>query len=125
MDIPLPKLLRVILTAELFLGGQARLTSALTPSLYRRAMSKAVGTQKYLSFIPINDPEKHSNFIGFLMCLAGALLCERRTRLAGGLLSIWLTLAGVYTQWRMRIAYWLPAVNTVLAGLIIWDEVRG
>lgn len=124
MATTVAKALRVILTFQLFLGGQARLTSALTPSLHRRAMSKAVGTRKHLSFIPISDPEKHTNFIGLLMCAAGALLCARRTRLAGALLSISLTLAGVYTQYKMRIPYWLPSVNTVLSGIIIWDESR-
>lgn len=57
------------------------------------------------------------------MCLAGGLLCWGRTRLAGGVLAICLTIAGVYSQWRMGIAYWLPGVNTVLAGCVIVDEV--
>lgn len=115
---------RIVLTFELFLGGQARLTSALTPRLHQKAISKADGTQKYLSFIPIRDPVQHSRFIGAMMCLAGALLCKRQIRLYGGVLSVSLTLAGVYTQYRMRIPYWLPAVNTVLASGIIWDELR-
>ena len=55
------------------------------------------------------------------MCVAGALLCANSTRLAGGLLSISLTLAGVYSQSRMGVPYWLSAVNTVLAAIIIWD----
>jgi hypothetical protein len=118
----IPDVLRVILTAELFLGGQCRITPALTPGLYQRVMRKADGTQKYLPFIPIKDPKEHTRFIGFLMCTAGALLCARRTRLLGGLLSISLTLAGVYTQWKMKIPYWLPSVNTVLAAVIIWNE---
>ena len=119
------KILRYILTFELFLGGQARLTPTLTPTLYRRAMAKAEGTQRYLSLIPVKDPIRHSNFIGAAMCTAGALLCLRRTRLAGALLAISLTLAGVYTQKRMGIPYWLPSVNTVIAGSLIWGELRG
>jgi hypothetical protein len=120
----IPDVLRVILTAELFLGGQCRITPVLTPGLYQRAMRKADGTQKYLSFIPIKDAKEHTRFIGVLMCAAGALLCARRTRLVGGLLSISLTLAGVYTQMKMKIPYWLPSVNTVLAAVIIWNETK-
>lgn len=116
-------ILRYILTLQLFLGGQARLTSRLTPTLHRRAMAKAAGTQRHLPFIPIRDPARHTNVIGALMCAAGTLLCAPQTRLAGGALAICLTLAGVYTQYRMGIPWWLPAVNTVLAGLVIWGEV--
>ena len=118
----LAKIVRVILSAELFLGGQARLTSMLTPTLHRRAMAKAEGTQKYLNFIPIRDSKSHTRFIGALMVAAGTLLMFRRTRLLGALLGIALTLAGVYSQYRMGIPYWLPSVNTVLAAIIIVNE---
>ena len=57
------------------------------------------------------------------MCSAGALLSWQGMRLAGGLLSTALTLAGVYSQFRMDIPYWLPAVNTVLAGIVIWEQI--
>lgn len=120
----LVKAVRIVLTAELFLGGQARLTSALTPGLYKRAMTKAEGTQRYLDFIPIKDATRHTNFIGALMVTAGVLLTSARTRLPGGVLSISLTLAGVYSQYRMGIPYWLPSVNTVLAAIVIYNETR-
>lgn len=119
------KWLRIILTAQLVLGGQARLTSTLTPTLHKRAMSKAEGARKYLSFVPIRDAKQHTRFIGLLMCAAGALLSWHRTRLSGALLSMSLSLMGVYSQWRMAIPYWLPAVNTVLAAVIIQDQVDG
>ena len=114
---------RIILTLELILGGQARLTSTLTPSLHRRVMSKAEGTRKYLPLIPIKNPRQHTQFVGFLMCAAAALLCSQQTRLVGGVLSLSLTLMGVYSQWRMQTPYWLPSVNSVLAGTVIWGEV--
>ena len=115
---------RIVLTFELFLGGQCRITPALTPALYQRAMAKAEGTRRHLSFIPINDPEQHTRFIGAMMCLAGALLCTKTTRLMGALLSVSLSLAGVYSFHRMGIPYWLPSVNTVLAIMIIFGEER-
>lgn len=109
---------------ELILGGQARLTYNLTPTLHQKAMAKAEGTRKYLPFIPIKNPKQHTQFIGACMCVAGALLSSSstRTRVRGGGLVISLTLAGVYTQFRMGIPYWLPAVNTVLAAVILRGE---
>lgn len=118
----LAKIARIILTFELFLGGQARLTPALTPRLYERAMAKAEGTQRYLSFIRIPDAKRHTHFIGALMVLAGVLLSRQESRLTGGYLSISLTLAGVYSQYRMEIPYWLPSINTLLAASIIYTE---
>ena len=56
------------------------------------------------------------------MCAAGVLMSSPRTRLMGTRLAISLTLAGVYTQYRMGIPYWLPAVNTVLAAVILREE---
>lgn len=115
---------RYVLILELFLGGQARITPTLTPKLYQRAMAKADGTRNFLPFIPIKDPKQHTQFIGVCMCAAGALLSSpsQITRMGGAGLAIALTLAGVYTQFRMGILYWLPAVNTVLAATIIWND---
>lgn len=56
------------------------------------------------------------------MCLAGVLLSSPQSRVTGGRLAISLTLAGVYTHYRMGIPYWLPAVNTVLAAIILRNE---
>lgn len=118
---------RILLTAQLFIGGQARLSSALTPQLYEKAMAKAEGTRRYLSFIPIQDPHRHTSFLGALMVMAGILLTlpVSTCSLVGGVLSITLTLAGVYSQLRMGIPYWLPSINTVLAAIVIYDEMTG
>jgi hypothetical protein len=67
-----------VLSFELFLGGQARITSLLTPRLYNRAMSKAIGTRNaFYPIIAIKDPTLHSNFIGAWMCIAGALVAYK------------------------------------------------
>ena len=112
--------IRYILTLELMLGGQARLTSRLTPTVHKRAMAKAEGYRKYLSFIPIEHSKQHSQFIGFCMCTAASLLCVDGMRLGGASLSMSLSLMGVYAQYRMGVPFWLPVVNSVFAGMIIW-----
>ena len=111
------------LSFEHFLGGQARITSLFTPSLYQGAViRKGPGTAEALyPIIPIKDPLRHSNVIGVLMVLQGALLAFPPTR--GSLwalgLNTFLTAAGIYSQRRMGIPYWLPCVNMAL-GLIVW-----
>ena len=56
-----------------------------------------------------------------MMLMTGFLLAWRPTR--GSYLTLGLntslTAMGIYSQRRMGIPYWLPAVNMVL-GLIVW-----
>ena len=114
--------LRWVLTAELFLGGEARLTDKLTPGVHKRAMAKAAGYQRYLPFIPGKDAKQHSQVIGALMCTAGGLMCLPAVRTPGAILSMSLSLAGWYSQSRMGVPYWLPVINTILAAFIIYSE---
>jgi len=115
---------RWILTAELFLGGQARLTGFLTPSIHERAMAKAPGYLKYLSFIPARTAREHTIVIGAAMCLAGGLLCFSHTRFQGALLSMSLSIAGIYSQYRMGISYLVPCINTVLGAVSAWASLQ-
>jgi hypothetical protein len=112
-----------LLSFEHFLGGQARITPALTPSLYQRAVvDKGPGTAAALyHLIPVRDPVRHSNVIGLMMVTEGILLAWPRTRGSVGALALntFLTAAGIYSQRRMRIPYWLPCVNMVL-GIVVW-----
>lgn len=118
-----------LLSFEHFLGGQCRITPKLTPSLYHRAVTvKAAGTAESLyPLIPIKNPIRHSQFIGLLMCATGALLAWSRTRgtvLPLGL-NTFLTCAGIYSQQRMGMPFWLPVVNLIL-GVVVWRlEGRG
>ena len=108
-----------IFSFELLLGGQARLTPYLTPGVHKRAMSKAKGYQEHMWFLPIRDPTLHSNVIGALMVSAGVLLLWSKTRVFGAGLGGLVAMAGVWAQSRMGVPFWLPCVNTVLAGLIV------
>ena len=82
-----------ILAFELLLGGQARITPLLTPSLYHKAIDrKAVGTRDaFYPLIPIHDAVRHSKFIGVMMVVAGLLVARRGTREAGAGLTLVLT----------------------------------
>ncbi|KAK4626346.1 hypothetical protein CLAFUW4_04575 [Fulvia fulva] len=118
----------ILLAFEHLLGGQARITDKLTPSLYKRAVTnKGPGTAKALyPIIPVKDPVRHSNVVGVLMCLTGALLAWPKTRgtFAPLALNTFLTGAGIYSQRQMRIPFWLPCVNMILGGLVWWIENR-
>ena len=122
--------IRYVLTSELLLGGQARITPMLTPSINQRAMAKADGYYKYLPIIPASNSVQHSQIVGTLMCTAGALLAiprevgGRNLRLAGAALSMSMSLMGVYSQARMGVSYIVPVINTTLAGIIIWGELE-
>ena len=115
----------LFLSFEHFLGGQARLTSKLTPVLYERAMSKAAGTAEALyPIIPVKDPVLHSNVIGLLMVSTGSLLAYSKTRGSNVTLSLntFLTLAGIYSQRRMRIPYYVPVFNLLLGAAVYYLE---
>ena len=88
-------------------------------------MAKAEGYLRYLSFIPAKSPNEHSVYIGMAMCTAGGLLCFPATRTQGALLSTSLSLMGIYSQARMGISFWLPAINTVFGSLIAYADVLG
>jgi hypothetical protein len=112
----------LILCLEHFLGGQCRITPRLTPILYKAAMKKAPGTANALyPLIPVKDPVRHTNVIGWLMVIEGFLLARPATRGSLGALALnsALTGMGIYSFRRMRIPYWLPCVNFVL-GLVVW-----
>lgn len=122
------KIPAILLSFEHFLGGQCRITDKLTPALYRRAVvTKGAGTAEALyPIIPVKDPIKHSQVIGFLMCTTGALLAWPKTR--GTILPLglntFLTCAGIYSQRRMKMPYWLPITNLILGALVWWIENR-
>lgn len=113
----------LILAFELLVGGQARLSPNLTPTLHRRVMMKAKGTAValYPVPIPIKDPILHTKFVGSLMVTAGLLTGSSvmRGSLVTLFLTLFLTCAGVYSQQRMGIPYWLPVVNSGLA-VLVW-----
>lgn len=115
----------LVLSFEHFLGGQARITNRLTPSLNQRVMRKASGTAEALyPLIPIRDPVQNSQAIGSMMVLTGFLLAWKMTR--GSYMTLGLntclTAMGIYSQQRMRVPYWLPALNLVLGLTVYWIE---
>ena len=86
--------LAAILSFELALGGQARLPFSPTPSLHKRAMSKADGTLAAFPMVPL-DAVTFSQIIGIAMCIASVGVALPMTRAAGCVLSCSLSLMGV------------------------------
>ncbi|KAL6719218.1 hypothetical protein ACLMJK_003455 [Lecanora helva] len=97
MPSPISHLLAAILSAELLLGGQARLPISPTPSLQKRAMAKADGTLAAFPFVPL-DAVTFTRVIGVAMCLASVGVAVPATRAAGVMLSGTLSLMGVWNQ---------------------------
>ncbi|EMC92141.1 hypothetical protein BAUCODRAFT_78334 [Baudoinia panamericana UAMH 10762] len=114
--------LPLILAFELFLGGQARLTDRITPGLHKQASRKASGYYRWLNFLPVDDAETFQHVIGGLMIFAGILICVPPMRAMGTLLSMALSGGGVYSHRKMGVPYWLPAVNTAIAVVILWQH---
>lgn len=119
---------RYALIFQLLLGGQARLTSLLTPGAHKIALSKATALQYHLPilFISPSDPERHSQFMGAVMMVSGLLLLGkwREVRLAGVGLAGAVLGSWVVPFWREEWEWYVPLVNLGLLGLVGWAEVR-
>lgn len=116
--------LRYLLTAQLLLGGQTRLTSLITPGAHAIAMSKASQLQHYVPLPFISDPKRHSQAMGALMLGSGVMLCAKSTRLPGALIAGGVLLSWVYGFGRMGAEWYVPLVNCGIVGLMVWGEVR-
>lgn len=125
---PAPTLLRYLLTAQLVLGGQARLTSLFTPGANQLAMQKAPALHHHLGGylfplpIRVSGAEQHSRLTGAVMLGSGAMLCLPQTRLAGAVASGALLGSWAWAFWQMGTEWPVPVVNVVIAGVIAYGE---
>ena len=110
-------ILAALLSFQLLLGGQARLPFSPTPTLQKKAMSKAQGVKDALQFMPL-DAIRLTQCFGVLMCLASILVALPDTRRVGAMLAGSIACVGWYSQAKMGVPYWLPIVNTGLAATI-------
>lgn len=116
---------RLVFSLELLLGGQARVTSWLTPAITKQAMAKAQGYREHLPIIPSKTPHAHSCVIGCLMLIAGFAMIwpwPGPIRMSGTILGTSLALMGVYSQRLMEIPYWLPCINACLGVFVLVSE---
>jgi hypothetical protein len=127
----------IILAFELFLGGSARLGPIPFKKLHEFNLKKSSSIAPQLRCVtpfrihgsPQATPEStrwHMRYFGTLMVLAGVLTANPKTRgdVRTMLLTLFLTGSGVYSQVRCGMMYWLPVLNSGLAGLIWWIENR-
>ena len=113
-ELSVSNVLAALLTVQLLLGGQGRVTSRFTPSYHRYVQTRVQGTADALSFIPL-DPHTLSQVLGGMMMAAAPFVAMPSTRLLGAAITVCLTLIGVYTQRWMGVSYALPAFNTLVA----------
>lgn len=113
-----------ILALEYFLGGLPRV-SAIPPlgSMHKRIYQKTLKTAPYLAPVfPFTDTRSdktvrwHMRLVGTLMVLEGLMLAIPRTRAHPFTLfmSLFLPAAGVWSQMKAGLPYWLPVINLVL-----------
>ena len=82
-------------------------------------MSKSDGLAQSLAYInPFPDPVTLTRVFGWLMCGAGIAVAVPvpGIRMAGAVVGGAIAVVGVWSQWFMGVAYWLPVVNVCLAG---------
>lgn len=124
------QVLRYVLAAEFALGGQARLTAALTSSINKFVLSKSDSFFQNLSFLPGRNAAQKTQLLGALMCVtAGLFAVPRRKvspwlRLGTTLLSGSLSTVLLIGEATIKGDVWLPAVNIALAGWLLYDELR-
>lgn len=92
----------------------------------RRSQERSGHGRGTLPHHPNQRPHPPLHFIGVLMVLEGSLLALPSTRGSLGALGLntSLTAAGIYSQRRMGIPYWLPCVNMALGTLVWWTQNR-
>ena len=125
----------IFLAFELFLGGSARLGPIPFKKLHEfnyEKSRKVAPTLRYVTPFRIDGSSEttpqstrwHMRYFGALMVLAGILTANPKTRgdLRTMLLTLFLTGCGVYSQVKCGMMYWLPVVNSGLAGAIWWIE---
>lgn len=81
-------------------------------------MAKADGLARSLSYVNTLPPVTLTRMFGWLMCGAGVAVAVPvpGIRTAGAVLGGAIAGVGVWSQWHMGVAYWLPVVNVCLAG---------
>lgn len=117
--------LRWMLAAQLLLGGQARLTSLLTPGAHQIAMSKAPEMARYMPIPFVSRPEQHTKVMGAVMLFSAGMLCVRHAnvRLAGAVVAGATLGSWVYASWKMGAEWYVPVVNCVITGLVVYQEL--
>ncbi|KAF2726278.1 hypothetical protein K431DRAFT_280310 [Polychaeton citri CBS 116435] len=119
------KIARYVLVFEFIVGGQCRVTKRLTPKISEIAYKHADGYKRFLPFIPGETAAEHTRNIGVLLLTAGLLMVapsKGGVRAAGVGLGGVLSLMFLHVQRSIGVPYWLPVLNSALAGLVLYSE---
>ena len=111
-------LLALVLSVQLYLGGQGRIVPVFTSSYYHHVKQTWQGTKDALSFVPLS-PEALNTLLGALMLAACPVVAWDETRTLGGLMTIGLTTIGWYTLRYQGVSCLVPQMNMALAVLML------
>lgn len=119
----LTMLLVAILSLEYFLGGVPRVSAFPLERMHIRMHQRTLETAPHLAPVfPFTDTRSnktvrwHMRVVGSLMILEGLLLAMPRTRANSitFVLGLFLPAAGVWSQMKAGLPYWLPVINFTL-----------
>lgn len=117
----------IVLSAEFFIGGFPRASSWPFRSLHNRIYEKSIKTSPEMyPIIPFRNVRSHMIYVGVWMMGTGVLLAVPNTRgslVTLGLVYFW-TGAGVWSQARTGMPYWLPICNAILGTVVYMIEGR-
>jgi hypothetical protein len=111
-------LLALVLSVQLFLGGQGRIVPVFTTSYYQHVRRTWQGTKDALSFIPLS-PSTLNTVLGVMMLLTCPVVAWDETRKLGAVLTIGLTAIGWYTLKYQGASYLVPQINMTLSFLML------
>ena len=111
-------ILALVLSVELFLGGQGRIAPVFTSSYYHRVRGTWHGTKDALFFIPLS-PSTLNTALGVLMLLTCPVVAWEQTRRLGAVLTIGLTAIGWYTLSHQAAPHRVPQINMALSLLML------
>ena len=107
-------LLALVLSIQLYLGGQGRLLPVFTTAYYQHVRQTWHGTKAALSFVPLSA-EQLNTVLAVMMLVTCPVVAWYETRRLGALMTIGLTAIGWYTLKYQGANYRVPQINMALS----------
>ena len=111
-------LLALMLSIQLYLGGQGRIVPVFTTSYYHHVRQTWQGTKDALPFLPLS-PQSLNTLLGVLMIVTCPIVAWDETRRVGALMTVGLTAVKWYTLKAQGASYVVPQINMTLSFLML------